>query len=340
MCSVSDPFCSYPEATTPSEAATRCHVTFIPHTTESESLVMAAKRDNAGPSNPQKRARFVSPSPGAGSSTSLERGDDSLLEEDLPEGAANVRAKSKRQVKDQDGYGSDSSNDDEGVVPSRRTGAIDDDEDVDMFADDVEDDKGTGKGKGKGKVEDKEFMDLEQIEGQEFDRRRVGTEDDSDSEEETDERKFRKKVKEADLGFEVTPFNMKAEMDEGRFTADGESYMANERDPGEKHDMWLDDVDKEEIRKAKRAHREREKAEREKEEREDGVGRGKERENELMREAVGLMQRGETVLETLQRLGKEVEEKTRKEEAGQKKKSWAERQKERKAAMAVEQEQA
>ena len=295
------------------------------------------KRTNTGPSTSKKRTRFTSPSPGAGSSTSLERDDDNLLEEDLPENAANVKANRKRAVKDQDGYGSDSSNDEEGVVPSRRAVPKDEDEDMDMFGDDVvkEDDKGKGKGKGK----DKEFMDIEEIDGQEFERKRLGTEDDSASEEETDERKVRKKEKEADLGFEVTPFNMKSEMDEGKFTADGEAYLANDRDEGEKHDMWLVDLDKEAIKVARRAHREREKAEREKEEREEDLGKGKERQNELMRETVGLMERGETVLETLQRLGREFEERRKRDEAGQKKKSWAERQKERKAAMATEQEQ-
>ena len=300
---------------------------------------MSAKRAAAGPSQPIKRTRFASGSPDihTRTSASLEREDD-LLEEDLPEGSANIRAKSKRQLKDKEGYGSDSSNDEEGVVLSRRTGDKGDDQDVDMFADDVDDDN--GKGKEKGAKQTKEFMDLEEIEGQEFDRRRAANGDDSASEEETDERKVRKKEKEADLGFEVTPFNMKSEMDEGRFTADGETYVANDRDPGDKHDMWLDDLDKEEIRKARKAHRDREKVEREREERENDTGRGKERENELMREAVGLMDRGETILETLQRLGKEVEDKAKKDEAGQKKKSWAERQRERKAAMAVEQEQA
>ena len=301
---------------------------------------MSAKRAAAGPSQPIKRTRFASNSPDVQTRTSasLEPNDDHLLEEDLPEGSANVRAKIKRQLKDTEGYGSDSSNDEEGVVLSRKAGDKGDEQDVDMFADDVDDDK--GKGKDKAAEHTKEFMDLEEIEGQEFDRRRETNGDDSASEEETDERKVRKKEKEADLGFEVTPFNMKSEMDEGRFTADGETYVANDRDPGEKHDMWLDDLDKEEIRKARKAHRDREKVEREKEERENDAGKAKERENELMKEAVGLMDRGETILETLQRLGKEVEEKTKKDEAGQKKKSWAERQRERKAAMAVEEEQA
>jgi CD2 antigen cytoplasmic tail-binding protein 2 len=296
---------------------------------------MPVKRAAAGPGITQKRTRFASPSPAAESSGSLEA-DDAFLEEDLPEGAQRAKARSKRQLKDQDGYGSDSSNDDEGVVPSRRPGV--EDEDVDMFADDV-DEKIDKKGKGK----EKEFMDLNDVEGQEFSKRDE-EESDSEDEEDMDEKGKRKRGLEKDLGIEVTPFNMKNEMEEGRFTADGENYVANEKDQGEKHDMWLEDLDKEEIKKARKAHKERERLEREREERESGGGEEgaeerKRKEAQLMREAVELMQRGETVLEALQRLGKEVEDKRKRDEAGQKKKSWAERQKERKAAMAADQEQ-
>jgi CD2 antigen cytoplasmic tail-binding protein 2 len=296
---------------------------------------MPVKRAAPGPADKQKRTRFASPSPAAESSGSLEA-DDALLEEDLPEGAQNARARSRKQIKDTGGYGSDSSNDEEGVVPSRRPKTLEDDEDVDMFADDVEE-KADKKGKGK----EKEFMDLNDVEGQEFSRR---DEEDSGSEEEEemDEKAQRKRGIEKDLGIEVTPFNMKGEMEEGRFTADGEAYIANDRDEGEKHDVWLDDVDKDEIKKARRAHRERERLEKERQERESGGGKEgaeerKKKEMELMREALELMERGETVLEALQRLGKEAEDKRKKEEAGSKKKSWAERQKERKAAMAVDQ---
>lgn len=252
-----------------------------------------------------------------------------MLEDDLQQGAARAKQKSKRQLKDKEGYGSDSSDDEEGVVPSRR--AKEEEEDVDMFGED--EDKADKKDKGKEKK--KEFMDIQDIEGQEFDRRRGGTTDeesDSEPDEPGDERAGRKKRKEKDLGFEVTAFNMKAEMDEGKFTADGEAYVENDRDPNDKHDVWLADMDKDAIRKARKAHREREKLEAEREEAE-SRGVGKEREVELMSAAVGLMERGETVLEALQRLGHEAEEKRKKEDQG-KKKTWAEKQKERKALMA------
>ena len=294
---------------------------------------MPVKRQTAGPSTGQKRTRFASPSPGEPVEP-----EDTLLEEDLPEGAAKGRSRAKRQLKDQNGYDSDSSNDDEGVVPSRRPDAKGDDDDVDMFAEDVEEKADAGKSKEKGKG--KEFLDLDEIEGQEFDGRRDGTADEESGTE--DEAKRRKEGLDGDMGVDITPFNMKSEMEEGRFTADGEAYVENERDPNDRHDVWLDQVDEEEIAKARKAHNERERLEREREEKEDmeGVGESeKERENDLMREAVKLLDRGETVLEALQRLGGEVEEKRKKDEAGNKKKSWAERQRERKAAAEAEAKQ-
>lgn len=306
---------------------------------------MPVKRAAAGPSKQEKRTRFAD-SPG-GSSADGAGGDDDFLEADLPENAQEEKRRSKKKLRDTDGYGSDSSNDEEGVVPSRRPGAEAEDEDMDMFASDNESKAAPAADKGKGKGKGKEFMDLNDVEGQEFGKASGGVDEDSDSEEEMEEeyedemsgeRARRKKNKEKDLGIEVTPFNMKGEMEEGRFTADGEAYVANDRDPNEKHDVWLDDVEKDAIRKARRAHRERERLEKEREERESGAAgmqERKEKETQLMREAVEYMQRGETVLEALQRLGAEAEEKRKKDEAASgKKKSWAEKQKERKAVMA------
>jgi CD2 antigen cytoplasmic tail-binding protein 2 len=306
---------------------------------------MPVKRSTqSGPSS-QKRTRFASPppstsQPGSSSTNALIDIDEAYLEEDLPQSSTTQKNREKRQLKDTSGYNSDSSNEnEEGVVPDRNK-KVDDDGDVDMFGDELEtEDKDEGKGKGKGKGKEKEFMDLNDVEGQEFERtKRDGTENsDSDSEEEV-EKKATTRLEGLDSGFgiDITPFNMKSEMEEGRFTADGEGYQANDKDPNEKHDMWLDDVDKDEIKKARRAHREREKVEREREEKEVEEGGRKEREEELLREAVGLLERGETVLEGLQRLGKVQEDKRKEEEGKGKKKSWAERQKERKAAMAAD----
>jgi CD2 antigen cytoplasmic tail-binding protein 2 len=264
---------------------------------------MAPKRSNAsGPSQP-KRTRFAPPP--AIPSPSLENDESySLLEADLPEGGQRAKQRSKRQLKDKDGYGSDSSNDEgEGVVPSRNKAAANEgeDDDMDMFGEDVDEvatkaAEDTGKAKGK----EKEFMNLNEIEGQEFG---ISTGDADDAEEgEGDEEmiddeeedeihtKRRKAGLDGDMGYELTGFNMKDEMEEGKFTADGESYLVNDKDEGEKHDVWLDAVDDEEIKKARRAHKERERVEAERQEKEDGGGR-KEEERALMRRAVDLMER-------------------------------------------------
>lgn len=311
---------------------------------------MPLKRAAGNSSAAPKRARFEtashsdshsnagpSRSPPGGNRTDTADGDDQFLDADITESSRGAKKREKRVLKDTDGYGSDSSNDDgEGVVPSRRADAAkDDDDDVDMFAEDepADDDKG----KGKAKDKKNEFMNIDEIEGQEFTRRPSADDDDSDSE--VDEAAKNKGTGlDGDMGVELTPFNMKTEMEEGRFTEGGEQYVENDKDEHDKHDGWLDAVDKDAIKKARRAHRERERLEQEREAREaetSGLG-SEDREHGLMRSATELMERGETVLEALQRLGKEAEDKAKKESAGSKKKSWAERQKERKAQLAAD----
>ena len=347
-------------------------------------------RFTADTADPSARSSYPGSSnssrPGSSSSKSRQEADDEeqdLLTADLPEGAQRDKQRGKRQLTGARGYDSDSSNDDEGVVYSRRKdkgkAGVDEeeDDDMDMFGGGSDDEESKDKGKGRGTEKDKgtgkgdkEFLDLKDIEGQEFsdDRRRGGVysddEDDlpggsrrgsgrkskqdenemdvegADVNEENEEDYADEEAKRAahriaqldgDMGYELTGFNMKDEMEEGRFTADGETYVANAKDEGDKHDQWLTEVDDDAILKARRAHKEREKREAELERAEtDGVASEEARKKEegLMREAAALMERGETVLEALQRLGAEVERK-RKEEA--KKKSWAERQKERKA---------
>lgn len=312
-------------------------------TTNTINETMPVKRTGGDPSAAPKRTRFASPPPEPGPSkrarspgSASNDGDDQFLEADITESSRNAKKRERAALRDAGGYGSDSSNDEESVVPSRRPGPEEEegDDDVDMFADDDDEPKDKGKGKEKEK-KGKEFMDLEEIEGQEFTRRPSADDDDDDSDSEAE-----KEVKtglDGDMGVELIPFNMKKEMEEGRFTAGGEEYIENEKDPHEQHDNWLDGADKDGIKKARRAHRERERLEREREAREAELASGEgseEREHKLMREAVALMERGETVLEAMQRLGADAEAKRRKEDGGsKKKKTWAEKQRERKAAM-------
>lgn len=296
---------------------------------------MPVKRSGGDPSGAPKRTRFASPPPSAGEagpsrSRSVDDNDDRYLEEDITESNRGARLREKRSLRDTDGYDSDSDNDEESKVLSRRPGAEEEaeDDEMDMFADEPAPEKDKGKEKEKPK---KEFMDLNDIEGQEFDEPSARPQDDDDSDSEAEQTE-KKTGLDGDMGVDLTPFNMKKEMQDGRFTEGGEVYMENEKDPHEKHDVWLDSMDKDEIKKARRAHRERERLEREREQREaeneSGAG-SEEKEQRLLQQAMEHMERGETVLEALQRLGKEAEKKA----AAGKKKSWVERQRERKAAM-------
>ncbi|KAH9981204.1 hypothetical protein BGW80DRAFT_1434407 [Lactifluus volemus] len=180
-----------------------------------------------------------------------------------------------------EGYESDSSDDGEGVVFSRRAaadGAANGDEDDDMFATDGPKD-GQEFGRGSGDDEEDESSD-------------------DDEPEDEDDAERRKK---AGMGYELSSFNMREEMEEGKFSADG-MYVRN-FDPHALHDRWMDGLGEREINLARKRKRRQEKAQKEKmqaEERELEQLGGKEA---IEREVLGMLKKGETVLEALQRLG-------------------------------------
>lgn len=104
-------------------------------------------------------------------------------------------------------------------------------------------------------------------------------------------------------------FNLKNELEEGRFSADG-SFVANAPDPLAVHDTWLSGVDSKKAIKAARMAKEKADA-REKEQ------IRKDREMNLPREDCmkamleeGLVRKGESVTESLKRLGNEKKELT------------------------------
>ena len=296
---------------------------------------------------PSKRTRFESPS-------RLETTTPAdFLQDDV---TTSTRNKDRRSLKDASGYESDSTDDEgETVVPSRKGGKGnkkdgEDDEDEDMFgASDAEDPDLKG-GKGKEKVDkSKEFLNLTDIEGQDFGRKSgnyVGERDDDEDDDDYDSEEEARKATEGTgldgpMGVELTAFNMKSELGEGRMTADGESYSVNDRDVGEQYDRWLEGTDRAAVRKARRAKRDQERLESErqaKEQEEKTSGGRKEREERLMREMVALLERGETVLEGLQRVGSELEKQRKKvvegdEKTKKKKLTWAEKQRERRAIL-------
>ncbi|TFK42502.1 hypothetical protein BDQ12DRAFT_278591 [Crucibulum laeve] len=226
-----------------------------------------------------KKTRFVEPAD-----------DPTNFAEQVDEALENPSRRGK--VKNE-GYESDSSDDGEGVVLSRKKGAEEEEEEDDMFAAAEKEDK---KEEESGKKKE-QFMRLGDIEGQEFG---DNSENESDSDEPEDEDDAERRKK-AGMGFELSSFNMREEMEDGKFTEDG-SYVKS-YDAHAVHDRWMEGLDEREIKLARRRKREQEKKQREKmqaEEKElkESGGRG-----ELERQLLPMLKKGETVLEALQRLG-------------------------------------
>jgi CD2 antigen cytoplasmic tail-binding protein 2 len=239
--------------------------------------------DPTPPNQPQaKKTRLVDPSE-----------DPARFEEDVESALENPSAKRKGRVKEE-GYESDSTDDGEGVVFSRRKRV--EDEDDDMFANNMgKEEDGKSDKDGKKKVK---FLELGDIEFQEFGQ--SGSEESAEDDEPEDEDDAERRKK-AGMGFELSSFNMREEMEEGKFTEDG-TYVRS-FDPHGVHDRWMEGLGDNDIKLAKRRKRQRDREQREKmkaEERELEAAGGKER---LQKELLSLLKKGETVLEALQRLG-------------------------------------
>lgn len=96
----------------------------------------------------------------------------------------------------------------------------------------------------------------------------------------------------------VDAFNMKAEQEEGRFDSAG-NFVRKANDPDAKHDMWLEGVSKKEMRKAAEAHEKREAETREKRLADDAMLLP-----DILGTLIGRLEKGETAIEALARLGK------------------------------------
>ena len=254
---------------------------------------------------PTKKTRFVEPA------------DDSAnFAEEVDAALENPSATRKGRVKTE-GYDSDSSDDGEGVVLSRRAdGAAKagEDDDDDMFATGDDGANKAAAGSGEKKKGEEEFLRLGDIEGQEFGRGGSGDDDgeESSGEDEPEDEDDAERRKKAGMGYELSSFNMREEMEEGKFSADG-MYVRN-FDPHALHDRWMDGLDEREIKLARKRKRRQEKAQKEKvqaEQRELEELGGKEA---VEREVLGMLKKGETVLEALQRLG--VPAKSREKQSG------------------------
>ncbi|GBE82170.1 hypothetical protein BKA93DRAFT_741052 [Sparassis latifolia] len=233
-----------------------------------------------------KKTRFVEPSE-----------DPVNFAEEVDAQLENPSAQRKGRVKTE-GYESDSSDDGEGVVRSRRAGVdtAAEGEDEDMFAVGEKEEK---KVEESGKKKE-EYLRLGDIEGQEFGGEMSGSEK-SESVDEPEDEDDAERRKKAEMGFELSSFNMREEMEEGKFAADG-TYVKS-FDPHAVHDRWMEGLDEKEIKQARRNRRHREKEQREKMKAEEEELRQLGGKDVIEKDLVGMLKKGETVLEALQRLG-------------------------------------
>jgi CD2 antigen cytoplasmic tail-binding protein 2 len=100
-------------------------------------------------------------------------------------------------------------------------------------------------------------------------------------------------------------FNMRNEQDEGRFDDQG-NFVRKAADPDAVHDSWLEGLSKKDMRKAKEAADKREEERRRTDLQKDSVLT-----SDALKALIPLLEKGETVLEALARLGKGREKKPR-----------------------------
>ncbi|SPO05754.1 uncharacterized protein DNG_08441 [Cephalotrichum gorgonifer] len=204
-----------------------------------------------------------------------------------------------------------------------------DEDDVNMFAGEDGDEEG-GKTKksdeddlefyssGK-KKKDVRFLDASNIQGQNQESKSGGKiridsasegEDESDEDDEPDPdgdaEAWKDEVLDEELGAgglkkhapKVEAFNLREELEEGRFD-ENQNYVRNAVDPDAVHDKWLDGVNKRAIKRAAVAHERREAEAQQLRREEDGILTA-----DLLSTLIRHLERGETALEALARLGR------------------------------------
>lgn len=93
-------------------------------------------------------------------------------------------------------------------------------------------------------------------------------------------------------------FNMRSEQEEGRFDEQG-NFVRKAADPDAVHDTWLEGVSKKDMRRAREAAGKRDEEERHRRREEDAMLT-----SDLLKRLIPLLERGETPLEALARLGR------------------------------------
>ncbi|KAF4971382.1 hypothetical protein FZEAL_9864 [Fusarium zealandicum] len=264
------------------------------------------------------------------------REDDAILDADV----IGVSAATKRGAVNLDGYDSDSDNETFNArAENRKRGKVDlfdqldnydatnsgaaapaaaagDDDDDDMFAAD-DDDAGKKEdpeagdfdknGRKKNKVH---FLEADEIVGEEkhsTDKGQIRLDDEESTDDEADVNlAIQEEGVDDEVGAgglkkhapKVEAFNLKQEMEEGQFDQQG-NYVRKAGDPDAVHDNWLEGLSKKEMKKAADAHEKREAEARKQRLEEDEV-----LVSELLKTLILNLDKAETPLEALARLGK------------------------------------
>ncbi|KAF7900640.1 uncharacterized protein EAF01_007942 [Botrytis porri] len=213
--------------------------------------------------------------------------------------------------------------------PGAANGKTDLEEDADMFADledefaDGDEDESELKARKRGK--EVQFLKEDEIEGQVLGSKsgghvsgnfaldpkgKLSTHAMDDQESSDDEEDAVLAAQEEDVDEEVgagglkrnapkvDAFNMKAEQEEGKFDANG-NFVRNAADRDAVHDTWLEGISKKDMKKAAEAHEKREEERRQKRLEDDAMLL-----SDILRTLILRLDKAETVLEALARLGK------------------------------------
>jgi CD2 antigen cytoplasmic tail-binding protein 2 len=292
-------------------------------------------QDEAEDGAPSKKPRFDVRNPSALAPDALE--DDATLDADVI-GARGQQV--RRNAVNIDGYDSDSDNegfDARADAKARNKQAQSKaEEDNDMFADpaeefkDGDDSEGDDTRKG-GKKKAVRFLDEDEIEGQVQNSKSGGhvstdfslnghangkgkakaardneveSSTDSDVDDEVRAEVGEDVDEEIGAGGKKThapkldAFNMRNENEEGRFDDQG-NFVRKAADPDAVHDTWLEGLSKKDMKKAKEAADKRDEERRQKNAQDDAILT-----SDVLKRLIPMLERGETVLEALARLGK------------------------------------
>ncbi|KAI4869045.1 hypothetical protein F4820DRAFT_60230 [Hypoxylon rubiginosum] len=276
-----------------------------------------ARTHHAEPNN--KKVKFDMRNPSA-LAPDAEDEDEDEVDVFLEADADVIRgsAATKRGAVNIDGYDSDSDREELGTLHASKSKPKkdkDEDEDMDdMFAADGDGDEkddtvdnATGK-----KSKEVRFQDTSDIQGQEAESKSGGhihlsaDESSGDEDEEAVELAIQEEGLDEEIGAgglkkhapKVEAFNLKAENEEGRFDEAG-NFVRKAVDPDAVHDRWLEGVSRKDMKKAAEAHSRREAEQRQKRKEDDSALT-----SDLLRSLILHLERGETALEALARLGR------------------------------------